>query len=53
MPMPPTTLRLLPELEATLGRRLGIQAVRVVTGADAKPTEVHVLASREKTPKQF
>ncbi|HEV2890681.1 MAG TPA: hypothetical protein VGX28_09925 [Frankiaceae bacterium] len=51
--MPPTTLRLLPELEATLGRLPGIQAVRVVTGPDAKPTEVHVLASRDKTPKQL
>jgi hypothetical protein len=52
-PMPPTTLRLLPELEATLGRLPGVQAVRVVTGPDARPTEVHVLASREKTPKQL
>lgn len=51
--MPPTTLRLLPELEATLGRLPGVQAVRVVTGPDANPTEVHVLASREKTPKQL
>jgi hypothetical protein len=51
--MPPTTLRLLPELEATLGRLPGVQAVRVVTGPDAHPTEVHVLASRDKTPKQL
>lgn len=51
--MPPTTLRLLPELEASLGRLPGIQAVRVVTGPDAKPTEVHVLATREKAPKQL
>jgi hypothetical protein len=51
--MPPATLRLLPELEASLGRLPGIQAVRVVTGPDAKPTEVHVLASRDKTPKQL
>ena len=51
--MPPTTHRLLPELEATLGRQPGVQAVRVVTGPDAKPTEVHVLATREKTPKQL
>lgn len=51
--MPPTTLRLLPELEASLGRLPGIQAVRVVTGPDAKPTEVHVLATREKSPKQL
>ena len=51
--MPPTTLRLLPELEATLGRLAGVQAVRVVTGPDAHPTEIHVLASRDKTPKQL
>jgi hypothetical protein len=51
--LPPTTLRLLPELEATLGRLAGVQAVRVVTGADARPTEIHVLASRDKTPKQL
>ena len=51
--MPPTTLRLLPELEATLGRLPGVQAVRVVTGPDARPVEVHVLASRDKTPKQL
>ena len=51
--MPPTTLRLLPELEATLSRLPGVQAVRVVTGPDAHPTEVHVLASRDKTPKQL
>lgn len=51
--MPPTTLRLLPELEATVARLPGVQAVRIVTGPDAKPTEVHVLASREKTPKQL
>jgi hypothetical protein len=51
--MPPTTLRLLPELEASLGRLPGVQAVRVVTGPDARPTEVHVLASRDKTPKQL
>ena len=49
----PTTLRLLPELEATLSRLPGVQAVRVVTGPDARPTEVHVLASREKTAKQL
>lgn len=51
--MASTTLRLLPELEATLSRLPGVQAVRVVTGADAKPTEVHVLASRDKSPKQL
>lgn len=51
--MAPTTLRLLPELEATLSRLPGVQAVRVVTGPDARPTEVHVLASRDKSPKQI
>ena len=51
--MPPTTLRLLPELEATIGRLAGVQAVRVVTGPDARPTEIHILASRDKTPKQL
>ncbi|HVF06683.1 MAG TPA: hypothetical protein VNA20_17735 [Frankiaceae bacterium] len=51
--MPPTTLRLLPELEATISRLPGVQAVRIVTGPDARPTEVHVLASRDKTPKQI
>jgi hypothetical protein len=51
--MAPTTLRLRPELEATLGRLPGVQAVRVVTGPDARPTEIHVLASRDKTPKQL
>ncbi len=48
-----TALRLLPELEASISRLPGIQAARVVTGPDARPTEVHVLASREKTPKQL
>lgn len=48
-----TTLRLQPELETVLGRLPGIQAVRVVTGPDAQPTEVHVLALRDKTPKQI
>jgi hypothetical protein len=51
--MAPTTLRLLPELEATIGRLPGVQAVRVVTGPVAQPTEIHVLASRDKTPKQL
>lgn len=49
----PVSPRLLPELEASLGKLPGIQAVRVVTGPDARPTEVHVLASRDKTPKQL
>jgi hypothetical protein len=51
--MAPTTLRLRPELEATLGRLPGVQAVRVVTDPTGRPTEIHVLASRDKTPKQL
>jgi hypothetical protein len=49
---PVTTLRLTPELEASLLRLPGVRAVRVVTGPDARPTEVHVLADREKPAKQ-
>lgn len=48
----PTTLRLLPELEARLRQLTGVQAVRVVTGPDRRPTEIHVLAMRDKAPKQ-
>jgi hypothetical protein len=48
----PTSLRLLPELEASLRQLAGVRAVRVVTGPDRKPTEIHVLAARDKAPKQ-
>ena len=48
----PTTLRLLPELEARLRQLTGVRAVRVVTGPDRKPIEIHVLAARDKAPKQ-
>ena len=48
----PTTLRLLPELEERLRQLTGVRAVRVVTGPDRKPIEIHVLAARDKTPKQ-
>jgi hypothetical protein len=48
-----STLRLTPELEASLLRLPGVRAVRVVTGPDARPTEVHVLADREKPAKQL
>jgi hypothetical protein len=48
-----TPLRLTPELEASLLRLQGVRAVRVVTGPDARPTEVHVLADREKPAKQL
>lgn len=46
------TLRLLPELEESLRQVPGIRAVSVVTGPDAVPTEIHVVASRSKGAKQ-
>jgi hypothetical protein len=49
-PMP--TLRLLPELEDSLRQIPGITAASVVTGPDAVPTEVHVLAAPGKAAKQ-
>jgi hypothetical protein len=51
--VPPTTLRLRPELETSLLKLPGIQAARVVTDGSAAPTEIHILADREKTPKQL
>lgn len=45
-------LRLLPELEDSLRAIPGVRAASVVTGADARPTEVHVLASPGKPAKQ-
>lgn len=48
-----TPLRLNPELEAGLLRLPGVRAARVVTGPDARPTEVHVLAGWDKPPKQL
>jgi hypothetical protein len=48
-----TTLRLQPELEASLIRLAGVQAARVVTDGAGAPTEIHVLATREKSPKQL
>jgi hypothetical protein len=47
-----TTLRLLPDFEAALRHLPGVRAVSVVTGPDARPTEVHVLADRNKPAKQ-
>ena len=47
-----TTLRLLPELEEALRQIPGVKAASVVTGPDAVPTEVHVLASPGKPAKQ-
>lgn len=46
------TLRLLPELEESLRQIPGVQAASVVTGPDAVPTEVHVLAAPGKPAKQ-
>jgi hypothetical protein len=46
------TLRLLPELEDSLRQIPGIKAASVVTGPDAVPTEVHVLAAPGKAAKQ-
>jgi hypothetical protein len=46
------TLRLLPEFEDELKRLPGIIAASVVTGPDAVPTEIHVLAEPGKPPKQ-
>lgn len=47
-----TTLRLLPDLEESLRQIPGVRAVSVVTGPDARPTEIHVLTSPGKPPKQ-
>jgi hypothetical protein len=46
------TLRLLPELEDALRQINGVKAASVVTGPDAVPTEVHVLAAPGKAAKQ-
>jgi hypothetical protein len=46
------TLRLLPEFESELKRLPGIIAASVVTGPNAVPTEVHVLAEPGKAAKQ-
>ena len=46
------TLRLLPQLEEALRQIPGVRAASVVTGPDAVPTEVHVLATPGKAAKQ-
>lgn len=46
------SLRLLPELEDALRHIQGVRAASVVTGPDAVPTEVHVLADPGKPAKQ-
>jgi hypothetical protein len=48
-----TTLRLLPELEQDLQRVPGVQAASVVTGPDAVPVEIHVLAAPTRAAKQI
>jgi hypothetical protein len=48
-----TALRLLPDLEDALRQIPGIKAASVVTSPDAVPTEVHVLATTGKAPKQI
>lgn len=45
-------LRMFPEFEEALRQVPGIRAASVVTGPDAKPTEVHVLAAPGKAAKQ-
>ncbi|GAB3598675.1 hypothetical protein GCM10027446_29460 [Angustibacter peucedani] len=45
-------MRLRPDLEDALRTLPGVQAVSVVTSGDGKPTEVHVLATPGKAPKQ-
>jgi hypothetical protein len=45
-------LRMFPEFEEALRQVPGIRAASVVTGPDAKPTEVHVLAAPGKPAKQ-
>ena len=46
-------LRLLPELEDSLRQIAGVNAASVVTGPDAVPTEVHILAAPGKPAKQI
>ncbi|MEZ5114873.1 MAG: hypothetical protein R2737_01285 [Candidatus Nanopelagicales bacterium] len=46
------SLRLLPDLEESLRLIPGVRAASVVTGPDARPTEVHVLATPGKPAKQ-
>lgn len=48
-----TTLRLLPDLEHSLSQIQGVRAASVVTGPDARPTEIHVLAGAGKPAKQL
>ena len=45
------TLRLRPDLEESLRQIPGVRAVSVVTGPDAAPTEIHILAAPGKPAK--
>ncbi|GAC1328799.1 MAG: hypothetical protein NVSMB13_16110 [Mycobacteriales bacterium] len=45
-------LRLLPDLEEALRQIHGVRAATVVTGPDRSPTEVHVLTTTDRGPKQ-
>ena len=45
-------LRLLPDFEDAVRHITGVRAASVVTGPDAVPTEIHVLAATGKAPKQ-
>jgi hypothetical protein len=45
-------LRLLPDFEDAVRHINGVRAASVVTGPDAVPTEIHVLAATGKAPKQ-
>ena len=47
------TLRLRPDLEEGIRAIPGVRAASVVTGPDASPTEVHVLAAPGKPAKQI
>lgn len=49
----PISMRLQPELEASLRRLPGVRAARVVTTGAGRPTEIHLLAGREKGAKQL
>jgi len=45
-------LRLLPDFEDAVRQINGVRAASVVTGPDAVPTEIHVLTTTGKAPKQ-
>jgi hypothetical protein len=47
------TLRLRPELEDAVRRIQGVRAASVITLGDGRPTEIHVLATPGRQPKQI